>query len=120
MKQTKLAARQRRKCRIRKKLSGTTVRPRLVVYRSNLHIYAQIINDETGQTIVSSSTLSLSKTEGDKLRPNRESAEKVGKDVAAKAREKNIEQVVFDRNGYLYHGKVKALADGAREMGLKF
>lgn len=119
MKLTKQEARSRRKVRIRKKIAGTQLRPRLVVYRSNLHMYAQIVNDETGQTLVSSSSLVLSKA-GEALKPNKETAAKVGRDVAAKAKEKAIESVVFDRNGYLYHGIVKALADGAREGGLQF
>ena len=119
MKKTKQAARLSRKVRIRKKISGTAVRPRLVVYRSNLHVYAQIVDDETGQTLVASSSLALSKG-GAQLKPNKDTAVKVGQDVAAKAKEKSIEMVVFDRNGYLYHGCVKALADGAREAGLQF
>jgi large subunit ribosomal protein L18 len=119
MRQSKLQARHNRKVRIRKKIGGTSARPRLVVYRSNLHVYAQIVNDETGQTLVSSSSLVLSKA-GEALKSNKEAAAKVGRDVAAKAKEKAIESVVFDRNGYLYHGCVKALADGAREGGLKF
>ncbi|WP_243359203.1 50S ribosomal protein L18 [Fundidesulfovibrio terrae] len=119
MKKTKQAARMSRKVRIRKKISGTASRPRLVVYRSNLHVYAQIVNDETGQTLVASSSLVLSKA-GEALKPNKDTAAKVGRDVAAKAKEKAIESVVFDRNGYLYHGCVKALADGAREGGLQF
>jgi len=119
MKKTKQAARMSRKVRIRKKISGTDSRPRLVVYRSNLHVYAQIVDDVTGQTLVASSSLTLSKA-GEALKPNMETAAKVGRDVAAKAKEKAIESVVFDRNGYLYHGRVKALADGAREGGLQF
>ncbi len=119
MKKTKQAARLSRKVRIRKKISGTAARPRLVVYRSNLHMYAQIVDDETGQTIVSSSSLVLSRG-GEALKPNKDTAVKVGRDVAAKAKEKAIESVVFDRNGYLYHGCIKALADGAREGGLQF
>lgn len=119
MKRTKLLARKSRKTRIRKKINGTMARPRLVIYRSNLHFYAQIINDETGQTMVSSSSLTLAKG-GEPLKGNKDTAAKVGRDVAAKAKEKAIETVVFDRNGYLYHGCVKALADGAREGGLKF
>lgn len=119
MKKTKQAARLSRKVRIRKKISGTASRPRLVVYRSNLHVYAQLVNDETGQTLVASSSLALAKG-GEALKPNMETAAKVGRDVAAKAKEKAIESVVFDRNGYLYHGCVKALAEGAREGGLQF
>ncbi len=119
MKMTKNQARLRRKPRIRKKITGTGQRPRLVVFRSNAHIYAQVVDDETGATLVSSSTLALSKDEKG-LKSNKESATKVGKDIAARAKEQKIEQVVFDRNGYIYHGRVKALADGAREGGLKF
>jgi large subunit ribosomal protein L18 len=119
MKQTKQAARMKRKVRIRKKINGSLGRPRLVVYRSNLHVYAQIVDDENGQTLVASSSLSLSR-DGEALKPNMETAAKVGRDVAAKAKEKAIESVVFDRNGYLYHGRIKALADGAREGGLQF
>jgi len=120
MKQNKLKSRMRRKVRIRKKISGTPARPRLVVYRSNLHVYAQIVNDETGQTLVASSSLALTRAGETGLKNNKETAAKVGRDVAVKAKEKAIESVVFDRNGYLYHGCVKALADGAREGGLQF
>ena len=119
MKMTKTLARARRKVRIRKKLVGTAERPRLVVYRSNRHIYAQVIDDLTGQTLVSSSSLCLSKT-GEPLKADKEAATKVGKDLAVKALERNIGAVVFDRNGYLYHGRIQALADGARDGGLKF
>jgi large subunit ribosomal protein L18 len=119
MKLTKEEARKRRKLRFRKKVSGTPERPRLVVFRSNLHIYAQIIDDHKGVTLVSSSTLSLSK-DGSSVKANKEAAAKVGQDIAAKAKEKDIEAIVFDRNGYLYHGRIKALAEGAREGGLKF
>ena len=119
MKMTKEQARHRRKVRIRKKVNGTQHKPRLVVFRSNMNIYAQLVDDETGATIVSSSTLSLTRS-GTVTKPNREGATSVGKDIAEKAKAKNIEVCVFDRNGYLYHGKIKALADGAREGGLKF
>ncbi|KAF5045110.1 50S ribosomal protein L18 [anaerobic digester metagenome] len=119
MKMTKTLARARRKVRIRKKLAGTAERPRLVVFRSNRHIYAQVIDDLTGQTLVSSSSLTLGKG-GEALKADKEAAEKVGKDLAQKALERNIEAVVFDRNGYIYHGRIKALADGARDGGLKF
>ncbi len=119
MKMTKEQARHRRKLRIRKKVNGTEQKPRLVVFRSNMHIYAQLVDDETGATLVSSSTLILSRA-GAAAKPNREGATSVGKDIAEKAKAKNIETCVFDRNGYLYHGKIKALADGAREGGLKF
>ena len=116
---SKNEVRMKRKTRIRKRLSGTSERPRLVVFRSNLHIYAQIIDDMTGSTLGQASTLVLSKN-GDKVACNKAGAEKVGKEVARIAKEKNITQVVFDRNGYLYHGRIKAVADGAREGGLEF
>ena len=116
---SKSIARAKRKIRIRKKISGTPARPRLVVYRSNLHIYAQIVDDTVGNTLAATSTLSLSK-EGDALRSNKAGAAKVGQEIAKLAKEKNIMQVVFDRNGYLDHGCIKAVADGAREAGLEF
>ena len=119
MKLTKNESRQRRKVRIRKKVQGTAERPRLVVYRSHMHIYAQIVNDQEGATLVAASTLSLAKTEAG-MHFNLAGAEKVGMEIARLAKEKNITQVVFDRNGYLYHGRVKAVADGAREGGLEF
>ena len=119
MSYSKNESRQRRKIRIRKKVNGTAERPRLVVYRSNLHIYAQIVNDLEGATVVSASTLSLSKTEPG-LHCNKSGAERVGKEIARLAKEKNISKVVFDRNGYIYHGRVKAVADGAREGVLEF
>lgn len=119
MKVSKTAKRLRRKVRIRKKISGTPERPRLVVYRSNSHIYAQLVDDVAGKTMVSASSLTISRTEGEQ-KLNKESAAKVGKEIARLALENNINEVVFDRNGYVYHGRVKALADGAREGGLKF
>jgi large subunit ribosomal protein L18 len=110
------AIRQRIHDRIRRKLSGTEARPRLNVYRSLGHIYAQVIDDQKGETLVSASTLSLKiKTGG-----NIASAKEIGKAVAEKAVEKGIKKVVFDRGGYLYHGRIKALADAAREAGLEF
>jgi len=108
-----------RKPRIRKKVSGTQARPRLVVFRSNQHLYAQLVDDVTGVTLASSSTQVLNKA-GETLKANKDSATKVGKAIAAAALAKQIETCVFDRNGYIYHGKIKALADGAREGGLKF
>jgi large subunit ribosomal protein L18 len=108
------AIRQRIHDRIRRKLSGTTERPRLNVYRSLNNIYAQVIDDQTGQTLVSASTIK-SKTGG-----NIAAAKEIGKAVAEKAVEKGIKKVVFDRGGYLYHGRIKALADAAREAGLEF
>lgn len=95
------------------------MRPRLVVFRSNAYIYAQIIDDAAGKTLVAESSLALSKG-ADPMKLNRDTAALVGRALAAKAREKQIEQVIFDRNGYMYHGRVKALADGAREGGLQF
>lgn len=118
MKITKEGMRQRRKMRIRKKISGTPERPRMVVFRSNCYFYVQVIDDVTGQTLASASSLKLSRTEP--VRMNKETAANVGKEIARLAKEKNIDQVVFDRNGYAYHGRVKALADAAREAGLNF
>ena len=115
---SKNVARQRKKIRIRKKISGTPERPRLVVFRSNMHLYAQIVDDVLGTTLVSASTLALSKT-GTKAGCNKAGAELVGKELARLAKEKDIVKVVFDRNGYIYHGRVKAVADGAREGGLE-
>lgn len=105
----------KKKVRIRKTVNGTEERPRLCVFRSNKHVYAQIINDVTGTTLVSSSSLKL----GEKL-AGKEMAKKIGAEVAKAAIAKNIKSVVFDRNGYIYHGQVKSLADGAREGGLNF
>lgn len=108
--------RQRVHDRIREKMSGTTERPRLNVYRSLNHIYAQVIDDSKGETLVSASTLAAKvKTGG-----NVAAAKEVGKLVAEKAQAKGIKRVVFDRGGYLYHGRIKALADAAREAGLEF
>jgi large subunit ribosomal protein L18 len=106
--------------RIRRKLSGTGNRPRLCVFRSLAHIYAQVVDDLTGKTLVSASTLETEVC-GDKKRAGNIGAAKlVGKTVAERAKAKGIEAVVFDRGGYLYHGRVKALAEAARESGLKF
>ena len=112
-------ARIKRKVRIRKKISGCPDRPRLVVYRSNLHIYAQLVDDEAGVTLAAASTLSLGKTDS-AVHLNIEGATKVGQEIARLAKEKNIAAVTFDRNGYKYHGRVRAVADGAREGGLEF
>ena len=109
--------RQRIKFGIRAKVSGTAERPRLSVFRSNKAIYAQLIDDVAGNTLASASSVEL-KTESDGN--TLDTAKKVGQRLAEKAKAKNIDAVVFDRNGYLYHGKVKALADAAREGGLKF
>ena len=102
------------KFRIRKSVNGTAERPRLSVFRSNKQIYAQVINDLTGNTLASASSLGLEKM------PKCEQAGKVGELSAEKAKAVGVESVVFDRNGYLYHGRVKELADGARKGGLKF
>jgi large subunit ribosomal protein L18 len=108
--------RQRVHSRIRVKMEGTSERPRLNVYRSLNHIYAQVIDDSKGVTLVSASTVaSKVKTGG-----NVASAKEIGKLVAERAQEKGIKKVVFDRGGYLYHGRIKALADAAREAGLEF
>jgi large subunit ribosomal protein L18 len=102
--------------RIRKKIDGTQERPRLSIYRSTAHIYAQIIDDRKGTTLVAASTVEAKKKTGGNLA----SAKEVGKAVADKAKAKGITKVVFDRGGYLYHGRVKALAEAAREAGLQF
>ena len=108
--------RQRIHARIRQKLTGTAERPRLNVYRSLNHIYAQVVDDQKGETIVSASTLALkTKTGG-----NVAAAKEIGKTIAERAREKGVKKVVFDRGGFLYHGRIKALADAAREAGLEF
>ena len=111
----KTQARLRRKKHIRKSVRGTTERPRLSVFRSAKHIYAQVIDDSTGTTIASASSLKIDASGG-----NKDGARLVGEEVAKKALEAKIDTVVFDRNGYLYHGRVAALADAAREAGLKF
>ena len=113
---SKNETRKRRHARVRAKVSGTATCPRLNVFRSNSHIFAQIIDDTNGTTLVSSSSLAL-KLESSS---NIEAATSVGTDIAKKALEKNITNVVFDRGGYVYHGRVKALAEAARAAGLKF
>lgn len=105
----------KKKIRIRKTVKGTSERPRLCIYRSNTHMYAQIINDDSQQTILTVSSLSLeTKATGKEL------AKSVGKAVAEASLKKGIKSVVFDRNGFIYHGRVQSLADGAREAGLNF
>ncbi len=116
-KKDKNAARLKRHIRVRSKISGTTDRPRLAVYRSNAHIYAQIIDDIKGVTLCSASTVEPS---FDGIGSNKEAAKKVGLKIAEKALAAGITEVVFDRGGYVYHGRVSELADGAREGGLKF
>jgi len=113
------ATRQRIHQRIRKKVSGTAERPRLAVQFSARHVYAQVIDDDAGKTLVAVSTLQKDLA-GKKAAANRESAERVGKAIAEKLLAEKVENVVFDRGGYIFHGKVKALADAARESGLKF
>lgn len=116
----KREARDRRHIRVRKKVAGTTQRPRLTVYRSLRHIFAQIIDDHEGSTLVAASSMDpqfkVKKVEGKKV----DMAKAVGQLLAEKAVEKQIKQVVFDRRGFRYHGRVKALAEGAREKGLEF
>lgn len=110
-------ARLKRHIRMRNKVSGTTERPRLNVFRSSKNIYAQVIDDEKGITLASASTLDK-EFEGNAS--NKEAAREVGKMIAKRAIEKSVEEVVFDRGGYIFHGRVKELAEGAREGGLKF
>ena len=115
-KESKNISRVRRHARVRAKISGTAACPRLCVYRSNKNIEAQIIDDVKGVTLVASSSMSLKLENGS----NVEAAAQVGKDIAEKALAKKIKNVVFDRSGYIYHGRVKALAEAAREAGLVF
>ena len=116
---SKAIGRQRRHERIRKTVSGTAVRPRLSVYRSLDHMYAQIIDDSKGITIVAASSLDAA-FKNAKQKGNIAMAKEIGGLIAKKAADKGIKQVVFDRSGYLYHGRIKALADAAREAGLEF
>jgi large subunit ribosomal protein L18 len=113
---TKSSRRERIKRGIRKNMEGTSQRPRLSVFRSNKAIYAQIIDDSKGHTVAAASSADLAKN----AKLNLETSKSVGKKVAEKAIASGVKEIVFDRNGYLYHGNVKALADGAREGGLKF
>jgi len=108
--------RERIKLGVRNKISGTKDRPRLSVFRSNKGLFVQVINDENGTTIASASTIEL----GETAKLNQENSKNVGKKIAEKALASGVQSIVFDRNGYLYHGNIKALADGAREGGLKF
>ncbi len=110
------AVRQHIHSRIRRKVQGTVARPRLNVYRSLNHIYAQIIDDIKGETLASASTITTKLSTGGNL----QAAKEIGKLVAERAQEKGIKKVVFDRGGYLYHGRIKALAEAAREAGLEF
>jgi large subunit ribosomal protein L18 len=114
----KNASRKKRHARVRSKLSGTAARPRLNVFRSNKHVYAQVIDDMSGVTLVSAST--MEKDINLESTSNLEAAKFIGELVAKRAVEKGISAVVFDRGGYLYHGRIQALADAARENGLQF
>jgi large subunit ribosomal protein L18 len=115
----KLQGRERRKLRIRKNLTGTTERPRLSVFRSARHIYVQVIDDTTGATLAAASTMSKD-LRGSLQGKKSDAAKKVGALIAEMCKSKSIAKVVFDRNGYRYHGRIKALADAAREAGLSF
>ena len=112
----KETSRLKKKLRIRKRVHGSDERPRLCIFRSSRHIYAQLIDDANGKTLVSASTLDVEGMKGS----NKNTANAIGKEIAKRAIAKNIKSVVFDRNGYLYHGRIQALADGAREAGLDF
>jgi large subunit ribosomal protein L18 len=114
------AARQRVHQRIRKKVAGTAQRPRLAVHFSGKHVYAQVIDDDAGRTLAAASTTERSLLDGKKLRANQAAAELIGKAIAERLLAKKLDRVVFDRGGFLYHGKVKALADAARASGLNF
>ena len=115
-KESKNVSRIRRHARVRAKVSGTAEAPRLCVYRSNKNIEAQLIDDVKGATLVASSSMALKLENGSNI----EAAAKVGKDIAEKALAKGLKKIVFDRSGYIYHGRVKALAEAAREAGLEF
>ena len=117
---TRLKGREIRHRRIRKKISGTNTRPRLAVFRSARHIYVQAIDDNAGSTLAASSTVAIQKSLKKIYTGNKEAAKAVGTDVANKLMEKSISSVVFDRGGFIFHGRVQALAEGAREGGLKF
>ena len=113
-------ARVKRKKRIRKKINGTTQRPRLSVFRSARHIYAQVVDDTAGNTLAAASTMDKEAQTGSKFENKVEAAKFVGKLVGERALGKGIKEVVFDRNGFLYHGRIKSLSEGAREAGLVF
>ena len=118
--QTKKRLKQLRRFRIRRKVSGTSARPRMVATFSNTHIYVQFIDDTAGQTLASASTMHKDAPDRENLSANVKSAAAIGKFAASKAQDKGIKAVVFDRAGTRYHGKIKALADAAREAGLQF
>jgi large subunit ribosomal protein L18 len=113
-------ARLKRKKRIRKKLVGTTKRPRLCVFRSAKHIYAQLIDDSQGQTLVAASSMEKAVRDDSETKNKVTAANTVGKIIGQRALEKGVKEVVFDRNGFLYHGRIRAVSEGAREAGLKF
>ena len=119
-KPSRAAVRQKKHRRMRGHISGTAARPRLAVFRSNKHMYAQIIDDKKGVTLVSASTLQADVKEGLEYTDNIEAAARVGKVIGERALQAGIKEVVFDRGGFVYHGKVQALADAAREAGLTF
>lgn len=119
-KQSKNVSREKRHFRVRKKISGTAERPRLNVYRSEMNIYAQVIDDLAGTTLVSASTLDKEIKEKLSVGSNKEAAKAVGELIAKRAIDKGIKTVVFDRGGYIYHGRVKELAEAARSAGLDF
>jgi len=116
----KVEARERRHRRVRKNIFGTAQRPRLSVFRSNKHIYAQLIDDTTGKTLTTTSSLDQEYRQQNKKGSNSQAAATIGAALAKRAVSLNIREVVFDRNGYLYHGRIKALADAARQAGLIF
>jgi large subunit ribosomal protein L18 len=113
-------ARIKRQARIRKKIRGTSAQPRLSIFRSARHVYAQVIDDSLGQTLATASSVEKDFKDQPKFESKKAAATHVGKVIAQRALDKGIKKVVFDRNGFLYHGRVKALSDGAREAGLEF
>lgn len=119
-KQSRVEVRVKKHMKVRNRLSGTAERPRLAVFRSNNHMYAQVIDDTVGNTLVSASTLQKDVKDGLAKTNNIEAATKLGEAIAKKALDKGITNVVFDRGGFIYQGKIKALADAAREAGLQF
>lgn len=116
----KALARERRKRRVRKKIRGTAARPRLSVFRSARHIYVQAVDDDSGMTLATASTLSPELKNKVKGLNKRDAAKMVGEQIGSRIKEKGLERVVFDRSGFLYHGRIQALSEGAREAGLKF
>ncbi|MCI8746824.1 MAG: 50S ribosomal protein L18 [Lachnospiraceae bacterium] len=119
-KQSRSEVRAKKHLKVRKRISGTPERPRMAVFRSNNHMYVQVIDDVAGHTLVSASTLQGEVKEGLEKTNNIDAAAKLGSVIAKRAIDKGIKTVVFDRGGYIYHGKVKALAEAAREAGLEF